>query len=108
MGERSTLHVDCDSCSARGPACGDCVVSVLLGMPGPRELDTDEQQALSALAGSGLVPPLRLVPRARPVHSLPAPHGGGWEGFAELDDLSGGDPTTDRRTTSRYGTGSEG
>jgi len=79
MDERSTLHVDCDSCSARGPACTDCVVSVLLGMPGPRvDLDGDEQQALSALAGSGLVPPLRLVPRARPVRSLPAPAYGGW------------------------------
>ena len=26
------LHVDCGSCVARGPAaCGDCVISVLLG-----------------------------------------------------------------------------
>ena len=74
MGERSTLHVDCDSCSARGPACTDCVVTVLLGLPGPRvDLDDDEQQALSALAGSGLVPPLRLVPRTRPVRSVPSP-----------------------------------
>ena len=80
MSDRSTLHVDCDTCSARGPACGDCVVSVLLGLPGPRvDLDGDEQQALSALAGSGLVPPLRLVPRARPVRSVPPPGYGGWD-----------------------------
>ncbi len=79
MDERSTLHVDCDSCSARGPACTDCVVSVLLGIPGPRvDLDGDEQQALSALAGSGLVPPLRLVPTARPVRSVPRPTYGVW------------------------------
>ena len=79
MDERSTLHVDCDSCSVRGPACTDCVVSVLLGIPGPRvDLDGDEQQALSALAGSGLVPPLRLVQRARPVQSVPRPTYGAW------------------------------
>jgi hypothetical protein len=84
MSERSTLHVDCDSCSARGPACTDCVVTVLLGLPGPRvDLDGDEQQALSALAGSGLVPPLRLVPRARPVQSLSPPGYAHWEGLDE-------------------------
>jgi hypothetical protein len=75
MSQRSTLHVDCDDCSARGPACTDCVVSVLLGMPGPRvDLDDDEQQALSALAGSGLVPPLRLMPLTV-VESAPVPPG---------------------------------
>ncbi|MBP2418343.1 hypothetical protein ACFFOM_16105 [Microlunatus capsulatus] len=61
------LHVDCASCVARGPAaCGDCVISVLLGSP-PQgvDLDDDEQAALSALADQGLVPPLRLVPGAR-------------------------------------------
>ncbi|MGI3784372.1 MAG: hypothetical protein ACRYG2_26735 [Janthinobacterium lividum] len=79
MSDPSTLHVDCDSCSARGPACTDCVVSVLLGLPGARvDLDDDEQQALSALAGSGLVPPLRLVPHTRPVRSMPAPGSADW------------------------------
>jgi hypothetical protein len=55
------VHIDCDTCQARGPACGDCVVTVLLGMP-PRgvELDAAEQAAISVLAGTGLVPPLRL------------------------------------------------
>ena len=44
MSQGSTLHVDCDSCSARGPACTDCVVTVLLGIPGPRvDLDGDEK-----------------------------------------------------------------
>jgi hypothetical protein len=90
MSERSTLHVDCDTCSARGPACTDCVVTVLLGLPGPRvDLDGDEQQALSALAGSGLVPPLRLVPRARPVRSVPAPSSAAWEGLDDADALTG-------------------
>ena len=66
------------------------VVSVLLGMPGPRvDLDGDEQQALSALAGSGLVPPLRLVPRVRPVRSMPAPRGADWEGLDDPAIFSG-------------------
>lgn len=90
MSERSTLHVDCDSCSVRGPACTDCVVTVLLGLPGPRvDLDGDEQQALSALAGSGLVPPLRLVPRTRPVRSVPAPGPADWEGLDDPEIFSG-------------------
>ena len=54
------LHVDCDTCVARGIACSDCVVTVLLGASrGVVDLDPDEQAALKALAGSGLVPPLR-------------------------------------------------
>lgn len=59
------VTVDCDGCVVRGPACDDCVVTVLLGPPRRRlELDADELAALDALAGVGLVPPLRLV---RPV-----------------------------------------
>jgi hypothetical protein len=104
MSERSTLHVDCDSCSARGPACTDCVVTVLLGLPGPRvDLDDDEQQALSALAGSGLVPPLRLVPRARPVQSIPSPGRADWEGLDEAWPAP-----QPPRITSRSVTGAEG
>ena len=68
------LHVDCDACVARGPACQDCVISVLLGAPGQGvELDPAEQAALSALADSGLVPPLRLIPGARPARGVQAP-----------------------------------
>jgi len=69
-----TVHVDCDSCVARGPACSDCVVTVLLGSPQHGvDLDGDEQQALAALAGAGLVPPLRLVPGARRVQAVQSP-----------------------------------
>jgi len=54
--------IDCDRCEVRGLACGDCVVTVLLGAPPDGViLDTEEQQAIGVLAGSGLVPPLRLV-----------------------------------------------
>ncbi|GAB3686034.1 hypothetical protein GCM10028814_26220 [Angustibacter aerolatus] len=55
------MHIDCDGCEVRGRACGDCVVTVLLGAPPEGvELDRAEQAAIGALAGSGLVPPLRL------------------------------------------------
>ena len=57
------MTIDCDTCEVRGLACGDCVVSVLLGAPPTGvEIDETERAALDALAGSGLVPPLRLVP----------------------------------------------
>jgi hypothetical protein len=70
------MMIDCDACAVRGPACGDCVVTFLLGaLPGREDapeadgeldagidLDGREQAAIAVLAGSGLVPPLRLVP----------------------------------------------
>lgn len=52
--------IDCDHCAVRGPACGDCVVSVLLGPP--NELLEDERAALDVLAEAGMAPRLRLVP----------------------------------------------
>lgn len=61
------MLIDCETCAVRGPACSDCVVSVLLdGVPEHRpgaavELDPDERRAIATLAGSGLVPPLRLT-----------------------------------------------
>jgi hypothetical protein len=57
------MIIDCDRCEVRGEACGDCVVTVLLGPPpGLFEIDSSEQTALAVLADAGLVPPLRLVP----------------------------------------------
>lgn len=57
------MLIDCDACTARGPACGDCVVSVFLASPAQTvvEVDDEERAALDVLAGCGLVPPLRLV-----------------------------------------------
>lgn len=72
------MLIDCDRCAVRGPACGDCVVGVLLGVPAvPRgrpdraparpsgasalQLDAAERRALDVLADQGLVPRLRLV-----------------------------------------------
>ncbi|WP_082948230.1 MULTISPECIES: hypothetical protein [unclassified Mycobacterium] len=55
--------IDCDDCAVRGPGCRDCVVSVLLGVPGT--LLEDECAALAVLADVGLAPRLRLVPIRR-------------------------------------------
>jgi len=62
------MIIDCDDCAVRGPACGDCVVTVLLGGRPEEEpverldLDDTEQRAVQALAAAGLIPPLRMVP----------------------------------------------
>lgn len=76
------MIIDCGSCTVRGDACTDCVVTFLtvpvregVGPPTTyadvsttdlatgRQVDLDdaERRALDVLAGSGLVPPLRLV-----------------------------------------------
>ena len=68
------LHVDCDHCTASGPACDDCVITVLLGQPaGKVDLDSEERAALSVLAEQGLVPPLRLVPDRHPARLVAEP-----------------------------------
>lgn len=75
------MIIDCGSCTVRGEACADCVVTFLtipvrpeVGVPtgacattapagaagGTVDLDAAERSALTVLAGSGLVPPLRL------------------------------------------------
>lgn len=62
------LRIDCGTCAVRGPACGDCMVTALLG-PNQEvmELESDEIAALKAMTSAGLLPPLRLV------RSLPSP-----------------------------------
>jgi hypothetical protein len=79
------MVIDCERCEVRGVACGDCVIGVLLGVPGVSSgvspttpdgaeqaparpsgasavhLDAPEQRALAVLADQGLVPRLRLV-----------------------------------------------
>ncbi|RCK68529.1 hypothetical protein DT076_14880 [Desertihabitans brevis] len=61
-----SLRIDCDSCAVRGTGCDGCVISVLMGSRPDEEpvvLDGDERRALTALAGHGLLPPLRMAPR---------------------------------------------
>ncbi|HSN10546.1 MAG TPA: hypothetical protein VLS51_00355 [Propionibacteriaceae bacterium] len=61
------LSIDCDQCAVRGLACSDCIVSALLGVPDEDlTFDDAEQAAFDALAASGMVPPLRLVPKPSP------------------------------------------
>ena len=50
------MQIDCETCPVRGEACGECVVTALLGPP---EIDEREGAALVLLADRGLVPPLR-------------------------------------------------
>ncbi|HEV7192188.1 MAG TPA: hypothetical protein VGN35_03205 [Jatrophihabitantaceae bacterium] len=59
------MLIDCDTCTVRGDACRDCVVTMILDRPRqPVDLDDEEQAAVGSLAAAGLLPPLRLV---RPV-----------------------------------------
>lgn len=82
----STLVIDCSTCTARGPACRDCVVSALIDAPDAAgaALADEEVRALGALSAGGLLPPLRLV---RPV--APAgPEGAGGAGVVrQPEDL---------------------
>ncbi|PVU81812.1 hypothetical protein DDP54_14585 (plasmid) [Cellulomonas sp. WB94] len=65
------MIIDCDSCTVRGAACADCVVTFLTvpvraGAAAPSaarafDLDLAERGAIGVLAASGLVPPLRLA-----------------------------------------------
>jgi hypothetical protein len=56
------MVIDCDGCVMRDLACGDCVVTFLLGPA--QGLGSVEQTALAVLADGGLVPPLRMRPAA--------------------------------------------
>lgn len=67
------MIIDCASCVGRPTECGDCVVSVVLGQhPQGLDLDSEERMAMAVLAGSGLVPPLRLMPISVVESSSPA------------------------------------
>ncbi len=76
------MLIDCDACAARGPECGDCVVTVMLGAAadapvGGVDLDGAERDAIAVLARSGLVPPLRLMPSRHPGVDRVEPVAGG-------------------------------
>ncbi|MBM3694504.1 MAG: hypothetical protein FJW79_01005 [Actinobacteria bacterium] len=60
------MLIDCNECAAQHTAvCRDCVVTHLLSeVSGFVEVDGEQAAALETLAGCGLVPQLRLVPRA--------------------------------------------
>jgi hypothetical protein len=60
------MLIDCNQCAMQDTvACRDCVVSHLLSdIAGPIEVDDEQAEALDVLAEHGLVPGLRLVPKA--------------------------------------------
>jgi len=60
------MLIDCDRCVRQHTgACRDCVVAHLLSdVAGPLRVDDLQAEALVVLAECGLVPELRLVPRA--------------------------------------------
>lgn len=67
------MLIDCDTCRVRGVSCSDCVVSLLFTTPERRpDLTESETAAFAALAGGGLLPPLRLVPVRREPAQSPA------------------------------------
>ena len=60
------MIIDCGQCSMRDLACGECVVTHVLGttpLTSAPHLDfaADEERALRVLHGAGLLPPLRLI-----------------------------------------------
>ncbi len=55
------MLIDCDRCEMRDVACADCVITALLGPPGPRaRIGAAERRALRVLADARLVSPLRM------------------------------------------------
>lgn len=72
------MIIDCDICEMRDIACDDCVMTALLGGP-PNQVEFDDGEcvALDVLAGSGLVPPLRLVVPLDSWHGPGRPGGAG-------------------------------
>lgn len=52
------MIIDCDGCALKDIACGDCVVTVLMGERA--DFEPAEARAVEVLAGVGLVPPLRM------------------------------------------------
>jgi len=75
------MIIDCDTCTVRGPSCGDCMVTALLGpppehaareRPDPQEA---ERAAVATLSASGLLPcPVEVRCSDE---QAPGPRGGG-------------------------------
>ncbi|NIH87869.1 hypothetical protein [Amycolatopsis granulosa] len=64
----NTVIIDCNRCTLRGRACGECVLSVLVDAPPVVELDSEELAAVQLLSEAGLVPPPRVISRGRRPH----------------------------------------
>lgn len=58
------MIIDCDECVMQHTAaCDDCIVTALMDVSGPLEIDAEEKAAIESLSDAGLVAPLRLVRR---------------------------------------------
>lgn len=64
------MFIECENCQVRPVACGDCVVTALLGVSGSKGVDVGEPElrALDVLAEVGMVAPLRLSRPERQEH----------------------------------------
>lgn len=64
------MLIDCDSCQMQGTShCRDCIVTALVepaSNDGGVVIDLDEERALRELARAGLIPQIRMRPRASP------------------------------------------
>jgi hypothetical protein len=60
------MLIECQTCRMRELACGECVVTTLLGPPTVIPVDLDEQgrRALAVLADAGLIAPMRSIARS--------------------------------------------
>src|SRR5947208_13318389 len=94
------MIVDCDRCAARGRACQDCVITVLLGAPpGGVDLDGTERGALDTLAAAGMVPRLQLVDR----HECQRTGGAGSASGVHQRDRAGRSATDGKRSRWQVG-----
>jgi hypothetical protein len=60
------MLIDCDTCSVRGTACRDCVVTFLAGRGASSvDLTQAEADAIGVLAVAQLIPPLRHADERR-------------------------------------------
>jgi hypothetical protein len=115
------MLIDCDTCTARGTGCGDCVVTVLLGappgwqgadpvvVPMPARTRSSSQAWLSAADADGGVPATAedvVVPPPGVVVEFDDVERRAVRALAEVglvpplrhSDASDGDPSVDRRT----------
>lgn len=84
------MLIDCTICQVRGAACGDCVVTALLGEEqAPVCWDETEQRAIDALVAGGVVSPLRLVPVVSATE-----HGRGLRNDTDSDEVASGGPVS--------------
>jgi hypothetical protein len=57
------MVIDCDNCTARGPACADCLVTAVADGPaGGAGFTPSEWAAIRTLTDAGLLPRLRYRP----------------------------------------------